>query len=130
MSKIDEVFPKPLDAKFLGDNQWNLNEPFEYINPPIEIIVPAGFTTDGASIPRIVWTIIGSPWSGRYARASVVHDYLYQTMQFTRYQTDLIFYQAMGILGVPRWKRSLMHFSVRSVAWLCWNKHAKKKSSK
>lgn len=35
---------------------------------------PAGIIVDGASIPRICWTLIGSPFVGFYRRASVIHD--------------------------------------------------------
>src|SRR4029077_19182020 len=37
-------------------------------------IAPAGSVVDGASIPRALWTIVGSPYTGDYRRASVVHD--------------------------------------------------------
>jgi len=35
---------------------------------------PAGAVVDGASIPRAFWTLVGSPFTGRYRRAAVVHD--------------------------------------------------------
>ena len=35
---------------------------------------PKGMTTDGASIPRALWTLIGSPYTGNYRRAALVHD--------------------------------------------------------
>lgn len=39
------------------------------------VVVPAGFVSDGASIPQFAWSIVGAPLGGRYVRASVVHDY-------------------------------------------------------
>lgn len=38
------------------------------------VIVPAGFISDGASVPRIFWSLF--PPVGRYFAAAVVHDYL------------------------------------------------------
>ena len=35
---------------------------------------PAGMVTDGASIPRFFWRFIGSPYSGRYRAAALIHD--------------------------------------------------------
>jgi hypothetical protein len=35
---------------------------------------PAGSVVDGASIPRPLWTLVGSPYTGDYRRASIVHD--------------------------------------------------------
>ncbi|MGE0628876.1 MAG: DUF1353 domain-containing protein [Hyphomicrobiaceae bacterium] len=42
--------------------------------------VPKGAKVDGASIPRVLWSAIGSPYLGKYRRASVVHDYYCDTM--------------------------------------------------
>ncbi len=35
---------------------------------------PAGSVVDGASIPRALWSIVGSPYTGCYRRGSIVHD--------------------------------------------------------
>jgi hypothetical protein len=40
------------------------------------IEVPAGFETDFASIPRMLWAII--PPRGRYNRPAIIHDFLYR----------------------------------------------------
>lgn len=37
-------------------------------------IAGAGATTDGASIPQALWSVIGGPYEGKYRNASVVHD--------------------------------------------------------
>lgn len=37
--------------------------------------VPAGFISDGASIPRVFWWLIGHPLMGDYRRAALVHDF-------------------------------------------------------
>lgn len=42
------------------------------------ITVPNGFISDGASIPKFLWSIVGSPWSGKYTQAAVLHDWLYR----------------------------------------------------
>ena len=35
---------------------------------------PKDYVVDGASIPRALWTLVGSPYTGDYRRASIVHD--------------------------------------------------------
>lgn len=84
---------------------------------------PMGFDVDGASIPRPLWTAFGSPYVGRYRRASVIHDYYCKDAQHhlaTSAQVHRMFYEAMlcdnvnpikawtmyqGVkLGGPRWK--------------------------
>ena len=41
--------------------------------PPV--VVPTGFVTDLASIPRVFWSVLRP--DGEYAYAAVIHDYLY-----------------------------------------------------
>ncbi|OHX63987.1 DUF1353 domain-containing protein [Flammeovirga pacifica] len=36
---------------------------------------PLGAEINGATIPQSLWNIIGSPYVGKYRRASVIHDY-------------------------------------------------------
>ena len=104
---------------------YEVPESFEYhigYEDSDEVVkVPKGFITDGASIPKFAWSIIGSPM-GKYSAAAVVHDFLYHTKKYTRRKSDAIFLEAMKVLGVPWWKRKVMWLSVRLVAWISWNK--------
>jgi hypothetical protein len=45
----------------------------------VMIVASPGFIWDGASIPRVAWTLIGSPFTGTYQRAALAHDILYET---------------------------------------------------
>lgn len=124
MSK--KIFPKPLKGKYVGNGQWKLIASFEYRNPPIFIKVPIGFITDGASIPTFAMPLIGSPWSGKYAKAAVLHDYLYVIQITSRWEADRIFYQAMKILKVSLLKRTIMHTTVRLIGWMRWKEFRRK----
>ena len=77
------------------------------------ITVPAGFVTDLASTPRLMWAIV--PPLGRYMLAAIVHDYLYppRSPEDDRSRADGIFLKGMRALGVPRWQRGLMWLAVR-----------------
>jgi hypothetical protein len=79
------------------------------------ITVPRGFVSDGASIPKIFWSIIGSPFVGLYLRASIIHDYLYshQNYDYTRSQADKIFLEIMLNDGVSKTKAYTMYYIVR-----------------
>jgi hypothetical protein len=46
------------------------------------IIAPAGSVTDGASVPRPLWWLL--PSTGRYFRAAVIHDRLYELLRAGR----------------------------------------------
>lgn len=76
------------------------------------VTVPAGTRTDFASIPRLLWPLIGQP-AGRYAQAAVLHDHLYRTRAMPRSMCDRIFREAMEVLDVPWHQRWLMWAGVR-----------------
>jgi hypothetical protein len=76
------------------------------------VVVPAGFVTDFASIPRLFWTLVGHP-AGRYAQAAVLHDFLYSSRAVPRGEADRIFREAMQVLGVPAWQRWAIWAGVR-----------------
>jgi cellobiose-specific phosphotransferase system component IIC len=66
-----------------------------------------------ASVPRIFWSII--PPVGRYSKATVIHDWLIDNMsehKFTYHQINMIFKEAMKVLGVNWFYRYVMFFSV------------------
>lgn len=62
--------------------------------------VPAGAVTDGASIPRALWSLVGSPYTGKYLKAAIVHDYYTQTKHRSWEATHDAFYEAMLASGV------------------------------
>lgn len=80
------------------------------------LLVPAGTRSDFASIPRLLWPLIGHP-AGNYAQASVMHDELYrrgaEPGALPRARCDELFLEGMRVLGVPWWKRRLMWAGVR-----------------
>lgn len=76
------------------------------------VTVPAGTRTDFATIPRVLWSIVGHP-AGRYKQAAVLHDYLYRTGSLTRARCDELFREGMAVLGVPAYQRWLMWAGVR-----------------
>lgn len=118
-------FTKPLIVTPLNGKNWELVELFEYyIDEPDgeKIEVPKGFITDFASIPKMFWSLVGSPW-GKYGKAAVIHDYGYFKTLYTRKKMDRIFYDGMKVLGVPYWKRKTMYFAVRWCAGGVWKKY-------
>jgi hypothetical protein len=78
----------------------------------LSVIVPAGFVTEFASVPRFLWFIF--PPAGPWNRATVIHDYLCETQSCSRFMADAVFREAMRELGVPRWRRIAMYWAVRA----------------
>lgn len=64
-------------AKWLDDGRrMELMEAFGFTDPNGQHWeVPKGAIVDGASIPQILWSIVGSPYTGQYRKASVIHDH-------------------------------------------------------
>jgi len=138
-------FTSPLVVSPLLDGRkWKLVRPFSYhIGSEYSgdiIWVPAGFVTDFASVPRVLWTFLPS-W-GRYGKGAVLHDYLYQFLYWMLEQpqyeslfdhfsyarknprkfADDIFYEAMLVGGTKPWKAWIMYRGVRLLGWLAWRK--------
>ena len=121
-------FTDPLIVKKLAGRIWEIMEPFDYhvgSKDSLRIVsVPKGFVTDLASVPRMFWIIF--PPDGQYTKAAVIHDFCYFKRLFRRRTCDAIFYEAMGVLKVPLWKRWIMHKAVRVGGWVGWRKHRKR----
>ena len=57
--------------------RWRLEQDWTYTLPDgTSIVLPAGFVTDGASAPRLLWPLI--PPSGPLLVPSLVHDFAYR----------------------------------------------------
>lgn len=122
-------FTTPAIVEVLDKHLFRIVEPFEYhvghyLSQDI-IQVPSGFVTDFASVPRIFWNII--PPYGKYTKASIIHDYLYETGLRSRKTSDRIFLEGMLALRVPKIKAMVMYRAVRWFGWYAYNKHKRKR---
>jgi hypothetical protein len=83
--------------------------------------VPEGYDKmDGASIPRALWSLIGSPYTGDYRRASIVHDYACDQAggdAATRAAADRMFYYACREGGCSWAFAVVLYIGVRIGAW-------------
>lgn len=93
-----------------------------YINElKVKIVIPKGFVTDFASVPRFAWNII--PPYGEYKKEAVLHDYLYATGLFPKKIADKLFLISMKEAGVSYWKRNSMYLSVKLFGGTAWSNH-------
>lgn len=110
-------------SKILEADYWRVTKEFRYYIQGKKrgawVYVPAGYLTDGASVPRIFWSLI-PPW-GIYGQAAVVHDIVCEYLSVTvdgapraiaRKCCDDILLEAMTVLGVPFVKRHAIHKAV------------------
>jgi hypothetical protein len=113
-----------LEPKKSDDRNVQLFEPFGYKDSKgNDWDVPAGFVSNGASIPWSLWTFIGGPFDGPYRDAAIIHDYFCESKTRTWEETHAMFLEASlrrgvtesvaqtmyaGILyGGPRWPAPL-----------------------
>jgi hypothetical protein len=98
----------------------SLVKPYAYVDHDNNIsIVPANFSCDGSSIPRLVWTILGeSPMRGPHLFASIVHDYQYRDPNYsiTRKQSDDLYFSICVKHGMSKFKALVMWAALRLFA--------------
>ena len=96
-----------------GHRYMKTFQPFAYIDSRgRRWNVPAGSKADGASIPKIFWSIIGGPFEGPYRDASVVHDYYCDKRSRKWEEVHEVFYDAMLTRGIAQTKAWLMYKAV------------------
>ena len=84
----------------------------------IEIVVPAGFIFNLASIPWMFGWFAGK--LGKHQRAACLHDYLYCENIGSRQWADKQFDLAMKQDGVASFRRRGMWAAVRLGGWGAW----------
>ena len=99
------------------DRNMRLMKQFVFKDPDATVwIAPMDAVVDGASIPRALWTIIGSPYTGDYRRASVVHDVACVEAggdKKKRRAADRMFFHACRAGGCSIWQSILLYLGVR-----------------
>lgn len=126
------IYSQPLDTRYdpeaseiLGADHWRILTPFSYrIDGETHVTIPAGYLTDGASVPQLFWNMI-PPW-GKYGQAAVVHDLLCEYLmvvrngrpeRISRARCDAILNEAMVSLGVPSAQRLIIYGAVCAYRW-------------
>ncbi len=102
-----------------GDRNMRLLQDFWYDDPDgRRWLAPAGSIIDGASIPAPLWSTVGSPYTGDYRRASIVHDVACDDPAVPRRDADRMFYRACLAGGCAPAQAELLYAGVRIGAWL------------
>lgn len=107
-------FTSPLLVEQMSDSDWRLFQDFTYESEKLDrvILVPAGFVTDFASVPRVpvAYWLTG----GTSVKPAVIHDYLYRSCTASKSDADDVFMEAMKVTGQPAWRRALMWSAVHT----------------
>jgi hypothetical protein len=99
------------------DRRMRLLEAFSFVDPAAKRWdAPLDSVIDGASIPRPLWTLVGSPYTGNYRRASVVHDVACDQAgsdKQKRREADRMFYHACRAGGCSIAESIILYLGVR-----------------
>ena len=97
------------DAVLMED--WHINDVCGF-----RFTVPAGTSTDGASIPRFLWRLCGHPLQAPRVYAALLHDWLYGNgwqMGISRQEADEIYYRLLRHFGVSAWAAGIEYYALR-----------------
>jgi hypothetical protein len=123
---------------------WEKQTRTEKATAAARIVVPVGFLYDGASVPRVAWTLSGVLPDGLIRAAALVHDWLYRykgrlpagSYQYrdqagnwqdyyaawSRKDADRLFGRMMREAGMSKRRRRLAYRTVRWFGWWVWKK--------
>ena len=135
-------FGGPLRCEDLLDGDRILTFPLEYRARDGELFtICRRARINGASVPRLLWPLLGHPWSPPYGRATALHDDLYRWGGTTRKRADALFLEAMEACWAeyartpgtkPSWwahrvkepaRRQALYRGVRVGGWVPWAAH-------
>ena len=102
------------------DRNMKLLRDFSYTDPKGKVwLAPTGSVINGASIPRPLWSTVGSPYTDDYRNASIVHD-VAVSMNLTpseRREADKMFYYACLAGGCSIPDARVLYLGVRIGSW-------------
>lgn len=97
----------------IDSDVYKLKSSLTYENDQYKVTIKSGLLTDGASIPKVLWSIIGCPMNGKYVGSALIHDGLYASHALSKEESDLLFLDMMKDNGVTEWRRTLMYYAVK-----------------
>ncbi len=114
-------------VEMLEDNRMRLLEDVIFsidsvCGVTIRIDVPKGYAFDGASIPRMFWTLVGQPTDGLSLRAACIHDWMCDQAETyaMRRLGDTLFLHVMEDSGVSKLRRLILYLAVRFYGRCIW----------
>jgi len=112
-------------------NVFTLLEPIELMRYQfgqyLHLEIPAGFKSDGASVPRLFWRAVFPPGDTHALYAAFVHDYIYRThpVGWTKSLADRLFRVLLIEGGIPRRRAWMAYFGVKFFGFKAWKEGGK-----
>lgn len=146
MSLMEQPDIRPVLTR--GGWSYRLNSPYFYEwekhGVRRRLRIAAGFEYDGASVPRVLWTLTGIERDGLQRAGALVHDVMYRhegrlpagmqevwseghqewepmpEVRWTRAEVDALFCRMLREAGVSVLKRRMMYRGVRLFGSMHW----------
>lgn len=111
--RFPHVIPRTqmLDQEEEGRTNFLVEEDFLFYINDLLHVVPKGFITDFASIPRAFWPLF-NPIDPQYVAGALAHDFLYSSEIYTKQIDDLVFKSALEFNRVEQWRVWCMYNAV------------------
>jgi len=109
----------------IGRNTVILCDDLVFENEKYFIRVKKNFITDGGSLPRLSWSLLGiTPFDPRCVYAFFLHDFLYQSESLARAENDTILSEALKIPpSCNAFQNWLIWSHVRAYGWMVYKSH-------
>jgi hypothetical protein len=104
--------------------KWLLTEPYAArLSGGRLLVVSPGFISDGASIPRVLWPLVGPRYNPKTFAPAFAHDALYAAELLPRRECDQEFRRLLIMGGAGYTRAQAYYAAVRSFGWLVWRRH-------
>lgn len=113
--RVDRVKEAVGQEVLRGDFRfWILGQALTFQVDGRPFVVPAGFTTDGASVPELAQWLTGwKPWDEPQRWAAIVHDWAYCSPGVRKLWADRAFREVLRSEGAGWLRRWAMYAAVR-----------------
>ena len=120
------TFLTELVLRHVGGRRYRVEQEFVYImRTGRHLVVPAGFLTDGGSVPRLLWPLY-PPFGSDADEAYTLHDYGYahaERWEMPRGEVDALMREVMEVKGFRRTARAVVWAGVKLGGWLTFRRH-------
>lgn len=114
---------QPIGAFDSASGDWVLVADWKCACPAGTLTVLHGFVSDGATIPRILWPLVGPRYDEDSMIGALCHDALYAGELCDRETADESLRALLIESGCSPLKARLYYWAVRLCGWVPWGRH-------
>ena len=115
--------PEPIVRRIPQAHElWEVVSTYHYVLHTGEILtIRKGFRFDGASVPRLFWTLVVAP--AEIIGSALIHDACYDAEIVSRKAADQLLRETMFLEGCSDYQQIMVYWAVRLFGWIYWRRH-------